>query len=180
MDLKKLSDQELVEKIQVHDERAFEVLHQRYYKQMFFFLHHKTADEDLSRDVLQDVFIKFWNMRESLNHEKSIKSLLFTMSNHMLVDHLRKKKSWQVPLDEVSEPSNPEPDSDQELKEQMVAVIHAQPDQIKTVFLLSKYEGYMNKEIAEMLGISIKTVEARITTMLKVLRKTLGEPKNTS
>ena len=170
------TDQELSKRILSGDQSAFRELHSRYYKALFYFLMLKGKDEDAVKDILQDTFLKFWNNRDNLDPQKPIKALLFTIANNTWIDSQRKSSNSQLSLVDINEDeeiadvtSDSEETSDE--VDQVKKIIAAQPESIQQIFVLSKVEGYKNHEIADILNISVKTVEARMTKLIKTIRE---------
>ncbi len=167
-------DKELGQLILNGSESAFKELFRRYYSSLFYFARRRVQDEDLVRDLLQDVFLKLWAGRENLDENKSIKSFLFTITNNLIIDHFRKTSSHHVSFDDLAElisfRADQVSESESERAEQLRLFIDQLPEPIQAVYFLSKYEGYKNQEIAEILGISVKTVEARMTRLIKAVR----------
>ncbi len=177
------SEKELCQLIKESDYSAFRELYNRLYKPLYFFVFSRLKDEDLSKDILQEVFLKFWNNRESLDPDKSVKSLLYTMTGNSIIDHTRKSYTSNLSLVDLNENEEVEDQQEEEtgnedLIEKINLIVDKQPDSVKAVYILSKVEGYKNSEIAGILDISVKTVEARMTKLLKELREKLSLEKN--
>ena len=132
-----------------------------------------------AEDIVQNVFIRVWKKRETLNPELSIKSFLFRAVHDEFVDHYRKNRAITIVDEKYYETIQDlvEEREDREL-EQMIRVMRMEienlPPKCKKVFLMSKREGLTNLEIAEYLGISVKMVEAHITRAFSILRKRIG------
>lgn len=166
------NDSELICAIHDSDENAFRILFLRYYDPLFAFLWTRTRCVELSKDLIQEVFTRFWQHRKSVDPDQGCKSYLFRIADRLLIDHYRSqslKKSVQDNLRLRTEPDTADPDFQITLQN----AISALPDPVRRVFLLSRYEGYTYQEIAEMEHISIKTVESRMTQALKKLRNVL-------
>ena len=178
-----LTENELGQLIRKSDNSAFRELYSRLYKPLYFFIFTRLKDDELSKDLLQDVFLKFWNNRDTLVPEKSIKSLLYTISNNLIIDQTRKSSSSNLRLTDLNETEEIEDKSDSEsgnedITDKIRSIIERQPESIKAVYILSKVEGYKNAEIGQILNISVKTVEARMTKLLKELRDKLISEKD--
>lgn len=175
------TDQELSLLIKFGDQTAFKDLHTRYYRSLYYFMMLKCKNDDVVKDILQDSFLKFWNSRDQLNPEKQVKALLFTIANNSWIDYQRKLSNSHLSLldlneneeiEDYSTDSNEPSDQIDRLK----TIIASQPEAIKQIYVLSKVEGYKNHEIAEILNISVKTVEARMTKLIKTIREKLTKP----
>lgn len=128
-----------------------------------------------AREVVQDVFMAVWNNRENLQLDESLKAYLFTATRNKCYNHLRKRRLDTVEMNEMT----PEAFEDQsiegklqteELKALIYDEINALPERCRKIFLLSREEDLTNREIAERLEVSVKTVENQMTIALKRLR----------
>lgn len=163
-----------------NQEAFFEALFHTYYKQLCRFSFRIVHDKDLSEDVVQTCFINFWQKRETISIQSSFKSYLFrAVYNRSINEYLRAKKHTNEEisvLNEVSGSISEDPllvMQAQETQEKIDAAIAAMPDGCRTVFMLSREEQLSYKEIAEMLQISVKTVENQMGKALRILREHL-------
>jgi len=141
---------------------------------LFRFIYFKSKNKQLSQDIVQDAFIKYWNKIGTVDVGKE-KSYLFTIAKNLLLntfEHdkvvLKHKKS------SPSETSNTTPLFDlevSEFKERLENAIKSLPDKQREVFLMHRIEGYKYKEISEILELSQKAVEKRMSQALQELRK---------
>lgn len=158
-------------------------LFEHYSKPLFYYAV-KFVDEQAAKDVVQDVFVKLWTDRH-LQISKSLDGLLFTMVRNKCLQYLEKQKirtnyrqsfAMRLKEDEIlfytTEASSL---IEHELQGELGKNVDSLPDKCREVFLLSRYHGKKNKEIAEELGISIKTVEKHISTAIKMLRAALKD-----
>ncbi len=173
-DPQKYTDSQLVERINRSDEQAFKNLYYKYASMLYSFLWRKTGNVDLAKDLVQEVFIRTWNNREKLNSEMNVKSYLYRIANNLAIDHLRYKTLHPTTSIEndfsgrmymIHEHFDIEP--------KIWEAVNGLPETQRNIFYLSRFEGFKHKEIAELLGISIKTVESNIGKALKKLRETL-------
>jgi RNA polymerase sigma-70 factor (ECF subfamily) len=154
------------------------------YSRPLFYYALKFVDEEVAKDIVQDVFLKLW-ADKGLHVSKSLDGLLFTMTRNKCLQHLEKQKirinyqqssGLRLKEDEIlfysSEASSL---IEQELQEQLQKAIESLPEKCREVFLLSRYHEKMNKEIAAELGISIKTVEKHMSGAMKLLRIALKD-----
>ncbi|MGV8095787.1 MAG: RNA polymerase sigma-70 factor [Mangrovibacterium sp.] len=155
-----------------------------HYSRPLFYYALKFVDEEAAKDIVQDVFLKLWSDKH-LHVSRSLDGLLFTMVRNKCLQHIEKQKvrlTWQqssglrLKEDEILFYST-EASSliEQELQGLLEKAIDSLPEKCREVFILSRYHEKMNKEIAEELGISIKTVEKHITTAMKLLRTALKD-----
>ncbi len=164
------SDTELTLLIKTSDTGAFKILYYRYYEHLFRFLVYKTRNYELAKDLVQDIFYKIWNNRDSLNEGKSIKAYLFRSANNLAIDHLRKITTEVAYIQNAEQNQILMPNEQFDLQEKAHEAIKSLPEPLQTVFCLNRFDGLKYKEIAETLDISIKTVESRMSKALKILR----------
>ena len=155
-------------------EKVFENIFNTYAKDLKRFLYFKTQDMDLAEDIMQDAFVKLWDNCEKVSYDKA-KSFLFTVAKNLFFNI---KKHEKVILKHhnqsirSSECETPEYIMiEKEFLIKIENVIASLPEKQKEVFLLSRIEKKKYKEIAEMLGISVKAVEKRMHFALLVMRE---------
>ncbi|WP_430972346.1 RNA polymerase sigma-70 factor [Sunxiuqinia rutila] len=154
------------------------------YSESLFYFALKFVDEELAKDVVQDVFFKLWEDK-SLTVTSSVSGLLFTMVRNICLQHLEKQKvrsryaelaSIELSQNEIHFYSTDTSSLiQQELQEQLQEVIDQLPEKCREVFVLSRFHDKRHKEIAAELGISIKMVEKHISKALKIIRVELKD-----
>ena len=161
------------------NEQLFNEIFRKHAKELHDFLYYKYGKENNPKDLVQEAFLKLWNNCHKVKYEKA-RSFLFTVANHQMLNELSRKKTVfnyavNVPgkrhTDESPEYVFREKEYMNNLKEGIENLTNEQ----RTAFLLNRIEGKRHKEIAEMLGISRKTVEKRIYTALKKLKNRVGD-----
>ena len=118
-------------------------------------------DRKASEDIVQDVFLALWERREEVDFDRPLLPLLFVAVKNRAIDLLRSKK-WRGGF-QLSQ-----------LSEEIDCCISGLSEQCRRVFLLSRTTGLKNREIAERLNISVKTVEKHIGAALSQLRLRLS------
>lgn len=172
-------EQNLIQAVKAGDPAAFKEICRIYYDPLYRFLWRKTRDSEISKDLIQELFLNVWRLRQRLDETKSFKAYLYTSANNLAVNHLKQKVTRQNYLSQsVSEDANTLEDDSRELNEYIDDVLQGIPDEQRTVFILNKFEGFKYAEIAEIMQISIKTVESRMSKILKTLRQRLGHLVN--
>ena len=176
----------LLERLIEGDEEAYLLLVETYYKKLLVYAYSLTNDYAVSQDIVQNVFLRIWELRQSLNIKKSLKGFLYRSVYNEFVDGLRKDQSTSV-LNQVywdALHTVATDDGNNKLVENKIAVIKKEverlPKKCKQVFLLSKQEGLTNLEIAEHLNISIKSVEGHISNAYTIIRKNTKAKVKTS
>jgi len=155
----------------------FKVLYQNTYGILVNFVYSKTKDWDLSKEIVQNTFVRFWRKREEINIRNSEKSYLFSMVRNGIIDHYRKEQN-KTDLDEVVrlDKFHVEQDIEKEqisieIKYYLKKSIESLKDKRKEIFELSKFEGLTYKEIAKHMQISERSVEDNIAKAFKHIRK---------
>ena len=165
----KLNDNELTAAIKIGDKNAFKDLYYKYFDKLYSFAWYRTYSEEASRDFIQELFTILWTNRKKLSPNKSIKAYLYKVLGNLIIDASRLHSSQNISLENVETTSH---ENDVELKIDMQNAINALPQKLREVYLLSRLDGFKYSEIAEILGISIKAVEKRLTKAFIILRKT--------
>ncbi|MBR6177471.1 MAG: RNA polymerase sigma-70 factor [Bacteroidales bacterium] len=165
-------------------ERDFEKLFKEQFVSITIYSRKIVQDTDTAKDLAHRCFIKVWEKRESLPDDSNLKALLYRIARNLSINYIRDQKKFTT--DEtlpLFESENAQADNDieaSELEAAIVDTIKHMPEKSREVFILSRYQKLTNPKISEKLGISIKTVEAHITSALKILRKKIfGKEKKT-
>jgi RNA polymerase sigma-70 factor (ECF subfamily) len=164
------------------DSRAYSHLVETYHHRLCTYAFELIGENDLSEDIVQNVFIKIWKYRKKLKDEIDLKNYLYKSVYNGFVDHYRKIRPVfsleKVHIDTLG--VFVQEDSESSLERVILLVkkeIDNLPPKCKQAFILSKQEGLTNIEIAEYLNISTKSVEGHITKAFTILRKTLDSKR---
>lgn len=169
----------ILDELRRGNERAFEFAFHEYYASLIRFSYSFVKDQNKAESIVQEVFIKLWEKRDTLSNIENLMSYLMSMVHNQSIDFLRKEKAeskayLKVRL-EKSENTTEEQISKNEFEESLLHSLQKLPERCRTAFELSRFEGLQNKEIAQKMEISIKGVEALIGRSLKLLRIDLEE-----
>lgn len=167
------------ELISINSPELFEKVFKEWYKPLcraaFRLLHEEQATED----IVQEVFVKLWEHRASISFHYSIKSYLYKSVVNSSLNYLKRHQRSFHPDDATWEVIRGGTEDTEEkvffneTEEKVNVALNILPPACKSVFILSRYEDMSNKEIAETLGISVKTVENQMTKALKLLKERL-------
>ncbi|MCE5345334.1 MAG: RNA polymerase sigma-70 factor [Bacteroidales bacterium] len=168
---------QLALRIRLGDEQAFELLFRKYYVRLCGFANKFLNNPEEAREIIQEVFIKIWEGREEIDPEDSLKSYLFKIAQNQSLNRLRKlkveskyKEIYKLVYIEHSEFSSYESLMVRELDKNIITALNTIPPKCKRIFELSRNEGLKYSEIAEVMNISVKTVEAQMSKALNILR----------
>ena len=177
-----LTNEELfiVKKMIDGDIDSFKYFFDRYYNDLCNFVYIYLHDQVLSEEIVQDIFVYFWENKGKLQINTSVKSFLFSASKFKSLNLLRDTANQKRIVKTIgkAEPLITQGQDDSyidtdEFKKILDAAIDQLAPKCREIFRLSKQEELSNKEIAERLGISVKTVENQMTIALKKLREYL-------
>lgn len=162
------------------DEHFFRLLFDTYYKSLVAFANRMLLDIDLSRSIVQDVFVMLYDKREEINIHTSLNAHLYQSVKNRCLNHIKRDKMKNRHHDillENSETVQAPTNSLEynELENLIRSTIENMPDRCKEIFRMSRFEGRSNQEIADKLGISKRTVETQISNALKILREELSK-----
>lgn len=173
-------EQLLLSGLKKGDMSSYEILFHRYYPAYYRFARGILKDNGAAEDIVQNVFMKIWIHREELNETMSVKNYIYVLSKREIFNYLRAKYNTHVVLTEdmlmleQASNSNDSTSDYRELREAVQSVINTMPPKRRSVFCLSRFKSLTNQEIADKLGISIRTVEKHIELALRTFKEQLG------
>lgn len=162
----------------VDETRFIELLFKHYYSPLCRTVNRIVRNTDTAEDLVQDVFMKVWHNRQTLEINFSMKSYLYRSAINAALNYLEKNKK-QIHMAEASfiEPSSNNTEdlmNAEEVQQRVNEATEALPPACKTIFILSRHENMSYKEIADTLQISPKTVENQMGKALKHFREYLN------
>jgi len=167
----------LFDLIKKNNQKAFEELFNKYYQTLCDFSFMMTNDKSIAEEVVSDVFANFWIKRKKIIINKNLQSYLFKSTKNHTISQLRKNKTTFEFIDEdkfsISSLSSLQENgkTKTEMKNEATNLLKIIPERSREVFVLHRYNEFKYKDIAEMLEISIKTVEKHMTKALRLLRE---------
>lgn len=168
-------DRQWLRRMQGGDEEAFEHLFLCYYDALCRFASRYVSSSDAVEDLVQDVFFSVWQRREALDPQQSLRAYLYKATRNEALKHLDRQERWARAQREVRERSLRRQPGEKmqhnELKAEMWKALDALPDRRREVFLLSRRHELTYAEIAELLDISVKTVETQMGRALQFLEE---------
>lgn len=173
----------LVERLRNKDKWAFELIFNEYYGILRTYAMRFMDDIEEAEEVIQDVFVKFWEKCDNLAPDSSIKSYLYrSVHNACLnqIKHQKVKDAYKEYIVNFLEEAQEGPEIEHEVVDNQERIFHEinkLPPRCSEIFKLSRFEGLKYQEIADHLSISIKTVEVQMGKALKILRENLKDLK---
>lgn len=179
-----INSPEFIKLLKEDGAKAFELLYKLYYQRLFHLAKNYIGNEEDAKEIIQELFLKLWNRRDLLN--KINNSYLFTLTKNACLDYLKSKKikieySKNYYDKQLSDPISfienevasklLEKELDIKIKESIAML----PEKCRVVFMKSRFEGMKNKEIAEDMCISKRTVDTHIHLALRHMRLQLKE-----
>lgn len=170
---KDISDSELIRRMQKGDTEAFSLLYRRHVPRLLNFVTGLIKDEKAAEDVVQNIFMKLWTGRGQLDPSKSLTNWLFVCGKNESFNIL--KSAWHTSVDKDVVPSVETFDTEEivsfhEAEERLAGLVSNLPDRRKEIWRMSRVQHMSNAEIAEELGISVRTVEKHLSLALNDIR----------
>lgn len=171
----------LIKKIKTGDKEAFKKLFLEYYDPLSNFAWRYIKSVHIAEELVQEAFLSIWESREMLDSSKNIKSYLYQIVRNKALNHLKhkdvvEKYNTQIDwLNSVSISQMHDFDEQPEFIEAAQEAIESLPDGARRIYKLHRKDGLTYKEIAEVLDISIRTVESQMSRALEKLRNNLSE-----
>ncbi|WP_343745293.1 RNA polymerase sigma-70 factor [Chitinophaga sp.] len=141
----------------------------------------KVGNEEDAEELLLDIFLKLWRFREKIDLTADVQVLLFTIARNHILNFIRNKATRQLA---TIAPEEVLPQQDDHIRQRMdynelfnqyQQVLEKLGEKQRAVFRMSREEGLSHREIADKLGISVRTVEAHIHSSLKTIRTELKD-----
>lgn len=179
-DKTKYTDQELTTLVKSGCRKAFKELYERYWALLIAHAQTMVRDQDEAKDIVQDVFIMFWEKAPTIEIHTSVSSFLYTSTRFAILNKIRHYKVSQAYLSalqnriEQGDCTIEENIIERELKEKFEAELKKLPAKMRQVFELSRIHEYSYREISETLKISDNTVKRQISNALKIMRTKLS------
>ncbi|WP_422348969.1 RNA polymerase sigma factor [Flagellimonas sp.] len=174
-----MNEKLLIAKLKQGDVSAYEYLFKEYYDWLCNYIFQLSGNRSLSKDLVQEVILKFWEKRDQIVIKGSLKGYLFRSCHNQFLMHVRKEKTrpdlldrvrWEVIYNGYTE----QKEEDMPMRpvmEKLEELIDKLPPKCKEIFIMNKLERRKYREIAEDMGISVKTVENQMSKALRIIRE---------
>lgn len=179
--MKLVSEKMLIVGLRNGNYDSYNLLFKEYYANYVAFVRHLIHDENAAEDIVQEAFTKIYINRARLDETKSLNNYIFIIIKRLTLNYIRDLKN-SVALDGEDDVSAmvhiPELTAEHIDSQQMNRIISAamasMPPQRREVFTLSRIRNFTNKEIADSLGLSVRTVERHISLALSDIRRAIA------
>jgi len=173
------TEQQRILQFQQGNPAVFESLFKDHYGPLCGFAGKFVEDSQVAEELVQELFVQLWEKKETFTFSGTFKSYLYASIRNSALNHLKHlkvRKGYQNYMEaRETQPTASDPLDLAELESHIQNAVKALPDRCREVFLYSRKEGLKYAEIAERMGISVKTVEAQMGKALKMLRERLRE-----
>lgn len=160
----------------VIDDSAFEELFKTHFKALLSYASVMLYHDSHAEEIVQNVFVRIWEKRLLLDVQISVKAYLYKCVHNDCLNYLKHKKIRAKYQEHTtfSMDDKTENTSDRlilgELQNRLQGALNELPEQCRTIFQMSRFEDLKYREIADELGLSIKTVENQMGKALRILR----------
>jgi RNA polymerase sigma-70 factor (ECF subfamily) len=174
-----------IESLRRGEKKAYEEIYNDFFGVIYHLCLQYLHDEEASKEIVQDTFMKLWEIRETLNDQINIRNFLYTITKNNCLNYLRNQSialKYQTNMKYLEMQFNYEALEKlgnyfqfEELKTKIDDAISKLPEEVRETFMMNRFDDLHYKEIAQKLDISVKTVEARISKALRILREELKD-----
>lgn len=171
--------------LQKGEKKAFEAVYNEFFGVLYHLCLQYLHDEKTAEEIVQDTFLKLWEIRENINDRTNIRNFLYTITKNNCLNTLRNQKTslmYQKNMKYLEMQFNYEAMEKlgnyvqfEELRNKIEDAIMKLTEDVAETFRLSRFEELSYREIADKQNISVKTVEARISKALRILRVELKD-----
>ena len=179
-DFRLIPDQQLIALLQDEDKGAYTEIYNRYSRLLYQHAYKKLRNQEEAEDIIHELFAVLWAKRFTLAPSESLSGYLFTAVRNRILDFISGKNiradyisSLQHFIDNEVAVTDHRVRSNM-LKDMIDTEIARLPEKMRIIFELSRKEQLSHRQIAEVLGVSEKTVKNQVNNSLKILRKRLG------
>ena len=180
-----VNKEDIIEEIKLLDlirngnPKAFERLFKLYYATLCSYLRTIIQEREIIEEIVQDVFVNIWENRNNLSPKGNLKSYLFKAVRNRAINHykhitVKLNSAEELRLIYFSESSDVEKQFDsQEINKLISRSVALLPEKCREIFTLIKFNGLSYQETADILNLSVKTIETQMGRALKRLKESL-------
>ncbi len=174
-----MKEELLIAKLKSGDICAYEYLFNEYYDWLCNYIFKLSGDRSMSKDVVQETLVRLWEKKQEITIKGSLKGYLFKSCHNQFLQQIRKEKRLpdlldRIRWDTIYNTYFEQKEEDVHTKAAMFRLeelIDKLPPRCKEIFIMNKLERRKYREIAEDMGISIKTVENQMSKALRIIRE---------
>jgi len=169
-------DKDLISRFKSGDMAAFKKIYDAFCKPLYSFALSYMKDSFDAEEIVQDVFLKLWEKRDEVDELKSFKSYLYRITVNKIFNELKHrivKRKYDQHLLNIDQVTDETPESSiqlQELNKKLEHLLSKLPEQQRNIFIMSRWQGLSNAEIAQNLSLSTRTVENQIYRATKFIK----------
>lgn len=179
VDSDELTDPELAIKIKNGNHEAFKKFFDRYNAFLLNYLMKRGTAKEAAKDLVQQAFVMIWEKRDEIDETKSLRAFLFRIGYTRMLNLFRDHSKFDEEADPEENTSHEEPEDEDskrsELNSAIEQAISAMPEKRQEVFRLCFIQEFTYKEAAQVLDVSVKTVENHMGLALKDMRESLKQ-----
>ena len=171
-----ITDEKLIVAIGNDDYTSYNKLFVRYYSRLCCYVYRLLGEKEDAEDVVQDLFLTLWNNRKKIAIGENVSGYLYKMARNLALNHIRTRTNYKTVLENWEEQLfyyEENPLETEEFRMALYNCINLLPGRCKEVLLLHRVKGLKQKEIADQLSISVKTIKNQIWVSLQRLKKCL-------
>jgi RNA polymerase sigma-70 factor (ECF subfamily) len=172
------TDRALLARLRQSDHGAFDTIFRTHYAALVGLAARMLREQEAAEEIVQDVLLEVWRRRESIFVEETLRAYLYRATRNRALNHIRHDRIAERGQHQI-EPGTPAPPTSERVAEGEISdavreAVGSLPERCREVFQLSRVNGLKYSEIAETMGISVKTVEAQMGKALRLLRERLA------
>lgn len=159
----------------VNIETSFEFLFKTHFKALHAYAYTILQESDTAEEMVQNVFCKLWEKRDTTFLNQSAKAYLYRSVHNECLNHLKHQKVKSKYQSHAARNSNTMENAGantehKELQMHLLNALNDLPEQCRTIFQMSRFEELKYREIADKMGLSVKTIENQMGKALRILR----------
>ncbi|SKB46298.1 RNA polymerase sigma factor [Macellibacteroides fermentans] len=178
----------IIKQLQDGNEKVFEQIVREYWPRMFKFALIYTQNNETSQELVQDTFLVLWNNRAVLKDNTNLITYLMVVLRNKCLNLLEQTRIRKLYIEEIDDETIYQRANLYVLQDEASQIVESEdlhkaieralskvPEKTREVFMLSRYDGLKNQQIAETKNISQKTVEYHISKALQILKEELPQ-----
>ena len=173
---RELDAAELASQIKNGDQEAFRNFFERHQESLFRYLRSRNMDKETAEDLIQQAFVYIWEHRDGIDPDKSLRSYLFRIAYTRMLNHIRNNRKFDDSKEQPAGETHQTPEDKtraRDLEKAIRQTLKSMPEKRSRVFELCFLEEFTYREAAEVLDVSVKTIENHMGLAFKDMRKAL-------